>query len=487
MTVAQGSLTVIVGRSGSGKSLTLRTLMGLLPAAAWRTSGTIIFDGRRFDAGRPESLAGLRGAGMAMIFQDPATHLDPLMTVSSHLAEVVGPHPDVVRELLARVRLTDLDRILSARPHELSGGQKQRVMIALALASRPKLLIADEPTSALDASVQRDIMDLLGELRRDCGLTVLMVTHDMPMALAISDHVCVMSGGEIVDTFDPAAVDSHTAHTATRELLKGMRDISAKPTRELGDASVVLQTEHLTKTWNSAKPPALAPLSLTVRRGTILAIVGESGSGKTTLGRLIVGLVKPSGGSVRLEAGETTAAHLRPRHVQMVFQDPATALDPDRTVAALLTETMKVNGIGADASGRSREAMDLLARVGLPVTTLDRRPGQLSGGERQRVAIARALAPRPEILICDESVSALDVHIRSGILALLADLRTSLGLTILFITHDLGLVEHFAEEVAVFEGGHLVEIGPVDTVFGEPAMPYTRKLISSRYPAPPVM
>lgn len=487
LAVELGSLTMIVGRSGSGKSLTLRALMGLLPATAWRVSGDIVFDDQRFDAGRPEHLAGLRGAGMAMIFQDPAAHLDPLMTVGGHLAEVVGPRPAVVRELLAQVRLTDPDRMLAARPHELSGGQKQRVMIALALASRPQLLLADEPTSALDATVQREIMDLLGELRRDCGLTLLMVTHDMPMALTVSDRVCVMSDGEIVDTFNPAAIDPRTAHAATRELLEGTGRISVRPIQKPVGAPVVLQTERLTKTWNNTKPPALAPISLTVRRGTILAIVGESGSGKTTLGRLVVGLAKPSGGSVRVWAGETTAAHLRIRRAQMVFQDPATALDPDRTVGALLTETMKVNGIGADSTARLREATDLLARVGLPATTLDRRPTQLSGGERQRVAIARALAPRPEILICDESVSALDVLVRSGILELLADLRASLGLTILFITHDLGLVECFADEVAVLEGGHLVEIGPVNTVFGQPASPYTRKLIASRYPLPPAM
>jgi peptide/nickel transport system ATP-binding protein len=486
LAIALGSQTMIVGRSGSGKSLTLRALMGLLPVKAWRVSGDVVFDGQRFDASRPESLAGQRGAGMAMIFQDPATHLDPLMTVGGHLAEMVGPRPAAARELLAQVRLTDPDRMLAARPHELSGGQKQRVMIALALASRPQLLLADEPTSALDATVQREIMDLLDELRRDRGLTILMVTHDMSMALAVSDRVCVMSDGEIVDTFDPAAIDTHTACAATRELLEGTSRISVRPTQKPVGAPVVLRTECLTKTWNNTKPPALAPISIAVRRGTILAIVGESGSGKTTLGRLVVGLARASGGSVRVGAGETTD-HLRIRRVQMVFQDPATALDPDRTVGALLTETMKVNGIGADLTARFREAADLLARVGLPVTTLDRRPTQLSGGERQRVAIARALAPRPEILICDEIVSALDVHLRSGMLELLADLRTSLELTILFITHDLDLAEHFADEVAVLEGGHLVEIGPVNTVFGEPTSPYTRKLIASRYPLPPAM
>lgn len=487
LAVALGSLTMIVGRSGSGKSLTLRALMGLLPATTWRVSGDIVFDDRRFDASRPESLAGRRGAGIAMIFQDPAAHLDPLMTVGGHLAEMVGPRPAAARELLAQVRLTDPDRMLAARPHELSGGQKQRVMIALALASRPQLLLADEPTSALDATVQREIMDLLGELRRDCGLTILMVTHDMPMALAVSDRVCVMSDGEIVDTFGPAAIDPHTDCAVTRELLEGTGRISVRPTLKPVGAPVVLQTERLTKTWNNTRPPALAPISLSVRRGTILAIVGESGSGKTTLGRLVVGLAKPSGGSVQIRVGDTAATRLRIRPVQMVFQDPATALDPDRTVRALLTETLKVNGISADSIARLSEATDLLARVGLPATMLDRRPTQLSGGERQRVAIARALAPRPEILICDESVSALDVLVRGGILELLADLRASLGLTILFITHDLGLVERFADEVAVLEGGNLVEIGPVNTVFGQPASPYTRKLIAARYSLPPAM
>lgn len=487
LVVGRGSLTSIVGQSGSGKSLTLRTLMGLLPTNGWRLSGTIAFDGRPFDAGRPEDLAGLRGKGIAMIFQDPATHLNPLMTIGDHLTEVIGKSRDQARDLLARVRLTELDRILASHPHRLSGGQKQRAMIALALASQPRLLLADEPTSALDATVQREIMDLLDELRRDCRLTILMVTHDMPMALTVSDRVCVMSDGKIVDTFDPAAIDPRTACEATRELLEGTGRITVRPMQKPVDAPVVLQTERLTKTWNNTEPPALAPISLTVRRGTILAIVGESGSGKTTLGRLVVGLAKPSGGSVRIGMGENTAPQLRSRRVQMVFQDPATALDPDRTVRALLTETMKVNGIGADSSARLREATGLLAKVRLPATTLDRRPMQLSGGERQRVAIARALAPRPEILICDESVSALDVLVRGEILELLADLRASLGLTILFITHDLGLVECFADEIAVLEGGHLVEIGPVNTVFGEPASPYTRKLIASRYPLPPTV
>ena len=489
--IEPGAWTMVVGRSGSGKSLTLRAILGLLPPQTYHVDGQITFDGKPLQVDVSGDTYAGRGVGITMIFQDPAAHLNPLMTIGQHLDEVLNqvrrsgsPSQPIesVNELLQKVRFSDPERIAASYPHQLSGGQKQRAMIALALAPRPKLLLADEPTSSLDATIQREIMELIEEQRLETGLAVLMVTHDIGLAFAMSDKIYVMDKGRIADAFETRSFDRAQARSETAMLMATRRHTSGSPT-VLDDASSIVETEALSKTFPRSELPALEPISLAIVRSSIVAIVGESGSGKTTLGRLLVGLLRPSSGEFLVNGCVPRKQH-NAKTIQMVFQDPATSLDPDRSVASLLTETMRVNGVGATSDERRQLAIELLLKVGLPSLAIDGHPSQFSGGERQRIAIARALSARPEILICDESVSALDTHLQNEILVLLSDLRRDIGLTILFITHNLDLVRDFADEIVVLKDGQLVEKGAVGTIFREPKSPYTRKLIAAQYRLP---
>ena len=495
--VSSGSMTMIVGQSGSGKSLTLRAILDLLPPEIFEMEGTIAFQGRSL-RGIADKAESVRGREVGMVFQDPSAHLNPLMTIGQHLEEVLAMNPerhradraDNIRSALGEMSFPDPDRIAKSYPHQLSGGQKQRAMLALALIPRPKLLLADEPTSALDATSQRDIMDLIQRYRQDHELAVLMVTHDIGLAFSLADTISVMHEGHIVDHFRPDDFAKHAAANETSQLLAARHVAAPLPfPAENGEHPLALRVDGLAKTFMPRRygskhvVRALAPISFSIKRGSIVALVGESGSGKTTLGRLLVGLTSASGGSV--EVPRVTGDTIKP--LQMVFQDPSTSFDPERTVETLLVETMRANHVGVNDIERQQLSIALLRNVGLDAAALERRPAEFSGGERQRIAIARALSVKPRILICDESVSALDAHIQSEILGLLGDLRARSGLTILFITHDLGLVESFADEVIVLKDGEVVERGSTQQVFAHPQSIYTRNLIASRYRLPAEM
>ena len=487
----RGTITMVVGQSGSGKSLTLRAISGVLPKETFRVRGRIRFAGQDMNLADSVRDRSSTSAGMAMIFQDPAAHLNPLMTIGQHIAEVLerfegrvssGERSRRTRDLLAKMQFADPDRIASAYPHQLSGGQNQRATIALALASSPMLLLADEPTSSLDAIVQREIMELLHRQRAETGLTILMVTHDVSLAFAFADKVYVMDSGRIADVFDPSAFDIRLAKPETRKLTySAPRVVSSRS--EPVDAPPIIQTSGLSKTFARSDIAALAPISLSIARGSITAIVGESGSGKTTLGRLLVGLISPTSGEFSV-IGKRSSKSVRAKTIQMIFQDPATSLDPERPVRVLLTETMQVNNVGISISDRYERAIALLNKVGLPDAVIDARPMDLSGGERQRVAIARALCAEPEVLICDESVSALDPHIQGEVIGLMSDLRRDLDLTIVFITHDLRLARSFADDIVVLKDGQFVEGGPVEVVCSNPRTDYTRQLVAAQYPLP---
>lgn len=483
--------TMVVGRSGSGKSITLRAILGLLPRKTYHVDGQITFDGKPLQDDVSGDAYAASGGGITMIFQDPAIHLNPLMTIGQHLDEVLNQvrrsgsssQPvESVSELLRMVRFSDPDRITASYPHQLSGGQKQRAMIALALAPRPKLLLADEPTSSLDATTQREIIELIEELRRESGLTVLMVTHDMGLALTLSDKIYVMDEGRIADAIETRSFDRAKARRETVNLIAERLHTSASPVR-LDIAPSIIEIDAISKTFPGSELPALERISLAIARSSIVAIVGESGSGKTTLGRLLVGLLRPSSGEILVKGRIQGKLH-NAKVIQMVFQDPATSLDEDRSVSLLLTETMRVNGIGATSDERRQLAIELLLKVGLSSSAIDGRPAQFSGGERQRIAIARALSARPEILVCDESVSALDTHLRNEILTLLSNLRRDMGLTILFITHNLDLVRNFADEIMVLKDGKLIEKGAIGEIFRKPGSDYTRRLMAAQYRLP---
>ena len=492
--IEPGAWTMLVGRSGSGKSITLRAILGLLPRKTYHVDGQITFDGKPLLVDLSRDAYAASDGGITMIFQDPAIHLNPLMTIGQHLDEVLNQvrrsdppskPEESVSELLRKVRFSNPDRIAASYPHQLSGGQKQRAMIALALAPSPKLLLADEPTSSLDATTQREIIELIEELRRETGLTVLMVTHDMGLALTMSDKIYVMDEGHIADVIETRNFDRAKARPETVNLIAGRLHTPASPA--VPDvAPSIIEVDALSKTFPGSVLPALEPITLAIARSSIVAVVGESGSGKTTLGRLLVGLLRPSSGEI-LVHGHFQGKSQNAKVIQMIFQDPATSLDDDRSVSSLLTETMQVNGIGATSGERRQLAKELLLKVGLSSSAIDGRPAQFSGGERQRIAIARALSVRPEILVCDESVSALDTHLRHEILTLLSNLRRDMGLTVLFITHNLDLVRNFADEIMVLKDGQLIEKGAVGEIFRKPGSDYTKRLMAAQYSLPDEM
>lgn len=486
------SICMIVGSSGSGKSLTLRSIMGLLPKSSYTVTGIFHYNGNLVEQNR-SGFEKLRGTEIAMVFQDAGAHLNPLMSVADHLKEIWLHHNPTadetsldaeIRALLTKVRLAESERIAASYPHQLSGGQKQRVMIAMALAARPRLILADEPTSALDPSVQREIIDLLISIKRETGISILMVTHDMPLALNVADQIYVMDGGRIVEQFAPAAFEIDRLAPEARRLL--MADRTAGDAVALSIQPVpILEVSALCKRYPNSGTVALGPISFSLQKGRTLAIIGESGSGKSTLARILAGLIPPTEGTFCFPAQE--AGQSRAAAVQMVFQDPATSLDPERRVSPLLVETMRINGIGNDDAERVQHAVALLSRVGLSAKIMDRLPAQLSGGERQRVAIARALSVRPQLIILDESLSALDVHVQAEVIQLLSDLRRSFALTMIFITHELTLAARFADEVIVLQDGKIVEKGECATVLDTPGSAYTRRLVDAQYRFEPAM
>ncbi|WP_404827886.1 dipeptide ABC transporter ATP-binding protein [Conexibacter stalactiti] len=490
-TLAAGECLALVGESGSGKSVTARALLGLAGPRAQVAAETLRVAGRDAGALDEPGWRALRGREVGLVLQDALVALDPLRRVGAEVAEAVRAHSSNSRveadarvlELLAAAGVPEPELRARQRPHELSGGLRQRALIASALAGAPRLLIADEPTTALDVTVQAQILALLERTKAD-GAGLLLISHDLAVVARLADRIAVMAGGEIVEQGSRERILHSPAHPLTRALLDAARAAerprqrAEKPSQGLG----ALEARGLTKRFGDRR--AVDDVSLTLARDEALGLVGESGSGKTTTARMLLGLTAPDGGEALLEGAPWSALPERARRarratIQLVAQDPLSAFDPRWTVERLLAEALSI-GQPRRVRGGRRDAIDaLLTQVRLDPALRTRRPAELSGGQRQRVAIARALAPGPRILVCDEPVSALDVTVQAQILALLAELRTRLGLSLLFISHDLGVVRQVSDRVAVMRGGRIVEQGPTEQVFTAPEHPYTRELLAA--------
>ncbi|WP_096787800.1 ABC transporter ATP-binding protein [Rhodobacter sp. CZR27] len=499
-TLGRGETLAIAGESGSGKSITSLAIMGLLPPPAVRVTGGRIALGPTELTALPEGrMRAIRGDRIAMIFQEPMTSLNPVLTIGTQLAEAIRAHTPLSRaeararalEALRSVRLSQPERRLEQYPHELSGGMRQRVMIAMALALRPEVLIADEPTTALDVTVQREVLDLLRDLQRELGTAIILITHDMGVVAEMADRVIVMRDGRMVE--EGTATDIFTRPQAdyTRALLaavprmgagRGRPPVEAAPIARLSDVQVRFDLKGGFLGRVQARVHAVEHVSFDIRRGETFALVGESGCGKSTIARAMVGLV-PHAGRIEiagqpLEGMDRAARKALHRRVQIVFQDPMAALDPRMRVGDLIGEPLVIHDIGTPGERRARVA-DLLTRVGLLPDQMGRYPHEFSGGQRQRICIARALALQPELIIADESVSALDVSVQARVLDLLAALKREFGIALLFISHDMAVVENVADRVAVMYLGQIVELGTRDQVFGNPRHPYTRRLIEA--------
>ncbi|MFC0676523.1 dipeptide ABC transporter ATP-binding protein [Lysobacter korlensis] len=487
-----GQCLGIVGESGSGKSLTTLALLGLLPPGL-QARGALEVDGTAVAIGT-RAHAALRGRGLAWVPQDPLAALHPLRTVGAQLYETLRVARGLARQaarneaqaLLARVELPGPAAALDRYPHQFSGGQRQRIAIALALALQPRVLIADEPTSALDARIARGILELLDALRREHGLALVLVSHDLPLVGVYAQRLLVLQRGHVVERGATADVFERPQHAYTRELLAADRLAPVPPAATA--PSLLLRASGLRVRYRGAARDALQDVSIELHRGEGLALVGESGSGKSTLGRAVLQLLRGMHGQVHWFDGERAVelTGLRARELRrlrarigVVFQDPFASLDPRLPVAEIVTEPLRIHGIG-DARVRRERASALLHSVGLGDDALDRYPHQFSGGQRQRIAIARALATDPDLLVCDEAVSALDAHHRAAILALLARLKVERGLALLFVTHDLGAAAAVAERIAVLEDGRIVETGAMQDVLRAPRHPHTQALLAAR-------
>ncbi|MFJ5609489.1 dipeptide ABC transporter ATP-binding protein [Streptomyces sp. NPDC093221] len=518
-TLGAGGALGLVGESGSGKSATAYALLGLHRGTGARVSGTVRVAGTDVLGADDAELRELRGGVAAMVFQDPLSSLDPYYAIGDQIAEVYRVHHRGSRaaararavEVLDRVGIPDAARRSRSRPHEFSGGMRQRALIAMALACEPRLLIADEPTTALDVTVQAQILDLLHELRAETGMGLLLVTHDLGVVAGSVDDILVMRDGAAVERGPVAEVLAAPAHDYTRALLSAVPRIDPRPTdggepgaapapvgaatprgrgartgtAEEPGAEPLLEAVALRREFGKGRQrlTAVDDVSLQVRAGETLGIVGESGSGKTTLGRMLVRLLDPSAGEIRYrgrEIGGLGDKALRPlrRDLQMVFQDPVSSLNPRRSIGESIADPLRAAGELSDKAvvGRVKE---LLERVGLDPEWYHRYPHEFSGGQRQRVGIARALAPEPKLIVCDEPVSALDVTTQAQVVALLAELRRDLGLSLVFIAHDLAVVRQVSDRVAVMRGGRIVESGTVDEVYDAPQDPYTKGLLAA--------
>lgn len=501
--IAAGETLCLVGESGSGKSVTSLTTLGLLPKGALSaTSGRILLEGEDVLAVSNSRLKALRGSRMAMIFQEPMTALNPVLSVGRQIDEVLQTHTSLgaaerrakVMDALSQVHLPDIERIHDAYPHQLSGGQRQRIMIAMALVLEPRLLIADEPTTALDVTTQQQILKLIRELQQKHGTAVLFITHDMGVVVDIADRVCVMRHGEIVESGSVDDVLARPREDYTKALLAAVPALKPRSARLEASAQVVLDVSELGKVYPAAGGAfnwfgkqrqgtrAVHDVSFLLKRGRTLGIVGESGSGKSTVARCVMRLLAPSHGAVRVtgkDISELSAAGLKPhrKRIQMIFQDPNRSLNPRMTIGKSLIEGPMNYGVSfADAWARGQQLLEL---VGLPADAIERFPHQFSGGQRQRIAIARALAMEPDVIVADEAVSALDVSVQAQVLALLDDIQQRLGVAILFITHDLRVAAQLCDDVLVMQHGQLIEYGPAGQVLGNPQQPYTRQLMDA--------
>jgi len=503
--IGRGEVLAIVGESGSGKTTTANAIIGLLPPGGRIETGRVVLAGSNL-VGRPESeLRAIRGRQIGLVAQDPAVSLDPVKRVGAQVAEVLSIH-GVAKGEAARARAVELleqaglpNAAVRARqyPHELSGGMQQRVLIAVALASGPQLLIADEPTSALDVTIQRQILDHLERLSRELGVAVLMITHDLAVASDRAHRILVMSEGRVVEEGRARELLGSPGDAYTRRLIASDPSLNSYRTAGLhvlpgeaqGDDTALVVVDSVVKEYGHAgdrrreSRRAVDGVSLAVLRGETLALVGESGSGKTTLARLMLGLTPVTAGTIsfdghvlsRIDGKDLRALR---RRMQIIYQNPYSSLDPRWTVAQVVEEPLRVHRVGSRAERHAR-ARELLEHVALPATMLKRKRSELSGGQCQRVAIARALALGPDLLVCDEPVSALDVTVQDQILRLLARLQQELGLTMLFISHDLAVVRQIADRVAVMSNGTLVELQQTEALFESPQHLYTRQLLDA--------
>jgi len=487
-----GEILCIVGESGSGKSVSAAAIMGLLPPALRIDAGRILLDGTDLAHQTPAGMRAIRGARIGMIFQEPMTALNPLMRVGEQIAEVLAVHgkpdPARVQALLGLVNLPDPARIARAYPFRLSGGQRQRVMIAMALALEPAILIADEPTTALDVTTQMQILALIKDIQARRGMGVLFITHDFGVVAEIADRVAVMQHGRIVEQGPARQVLDAPQHPYTQALIAAVPHRMVKPS--VSDAPPVLELFEVRKTFyrggsflgRGAPVTAVDSASLIVRRGQTVGLVGESGSGKSTLARCVVKLVQPESGRIRFHGEDLrplSRSAMKPyrKRVQMIFQDPFASLNPRRRVGEIIADGPVAHGTPRpEALAR---AAGLLRLVQLDPGAAMRFPHEFSGGQRQRIGIARALAMEPELLVADEPVSALDVSVQAQILELLEDLKQRLGLTMLFITHDLRVAAQICDRIAVMQRGAIVEQGATADVFERPKHEYTQALLAS--------
>jgi peptide/nickel transport system ATP-binding protein len=496
-TVNPGEIVCLVGESGSGKSVIAFTVMGLLAKALKPTAGEILLEGENVLAAGEARLRELRCTRMSMIFQEPMTALNPVMTCGEQIDEVLDTHTKLdpvqrkakIIAILDRVKLPEPERIYASYPHQLSGGQRQRIMIAMALVLDPVLLIADEPTTALDVTTQAEILKLIAELQAGQGTGVLFITHDFGVVAEIAHRVAVLRWGQLVEMGKTEQILSRPEHGYTKMLISSVPSIHPVHRGVRKDGITVLRTEKLGKTYSGSAffqkarvVKAAVDVDLDIRKGETLGIVGESGSGKSTVARCIARLIDPTEGKVFLgdtEIATMSAGKLRPhrRRVQIVFQDPYRSMNPRITVGDSIIEGPMNFGLKRDeALVRARKLMET---VRLDPNSLDRYPHQFSGGQRQRICIARALAMEPELLIADEAVSALDVSVQKQVLELLDEIRQRLNLAVLFITHDLRVAAQICDYVAVMSKGRVVEYGSAEQVFGAPRDDYTKALFAA--------
>lgn len=531
--IPRGKTVGLVGESGSGKSVSSLAIMRLIPNPPGRvTSGRILFEGKDLLKASEGEMRKIRGNRISMIFQEPMTSLNPVFTVGDQISETLMLHQNMDKkqalekaiDLLDQVGIPNPSQRVKSYPHEMSGGQRQRVMIAMAIACKPDVLIADEPTTALDVTIQKQILDLLAKLQQEYKMSVLFITHDLGVIADIADEVVVMYRGDIVEKNDTESIFTHPQHPYTKGLLACRPSLEKNPerlpivsdfmtedgqeksydveqykhlkkARSGGDVEhpVVLEIKNVKKHFPLKKGlfggvkswvKAVDDVTLKVRRGRTLGLVGESGCGKTTLGRTVLRLIEPTGGEIIYNGTDITtldkkAMRQMRRRMQIIFQDPYASLNPRMTVGAAVMEPMVIHGIGSNKAERLEMAGDLIERVGLSRSMLNRYPHEFSGGQRQRICIARALAVKPEFIICDESVSALDVSVQAQILNLLLDLQEEFNLTYVFISHDLAVVKFISDEVAVMYNGKIVEMSDAIGIYESPQHDYTKKLLSA--------
>ncbi|MCB0399456.1 MAG: ABC transporter ATP-binding protein [Winogradskyella sp.] len=521
-------IVAVVGESGSGKSISSLSLMGILPKAALKiTSGSILFKDQDLTKTTEKEFQNIRGKKIAMIFQEPMSSLNPSMRCGKQVEEILQQHTNLSKSevrnevtlLFEKVKLPNPERIYKSYPHEISGGQKQRVMIAMAIACKPKILIADEPTTALDVTVQKEILSLLKEIQKETKMSILFISHDLSLVSELADRVIVMYKGEIVEQGTTDAIFNQPTHSYTKALINARpsTDFRLKKLPTISDfmkgdidRSIISREERIAehkklyaqeplleiidveKIYLSKKGlfskdikfKAVDGVSFKVYPGETIGLVGESGCGKSTLGNAILQLDKATSGVIKyrgrniINLGKVEIRALR-KDIQIIFQDPFASLNPRMTVGSAIMEPMKVHNIGNSFEDRKEKVLDILTKVGLDSSSFYKYPHEFSGGQRQRVGIARTIALQPQLIVCDESVSALDISVQAQVLNLLNDLKSHFGFTYIFISHDLAVVKYMADQLLVMNKGKIEEMGDADTIYTTPKKEYTKKLIQA--------